>query len=308
MDDRKKKKIWRRVLILTEDPDIAELARQHFCSSKPEAPQMQRGELQTKPERTNRVFDLFALGCAWAGWFYSVVNPEASFFWGSALLLGAIGFLWAALFTFVGWKSRGKVISVLFAIVLFAGVDFAWYRHKLKVASLNVEVAKAAELKEAFQLLTGQIDYDGDDAILSVFEYSNGSSSKMLIDRMEFIAREISFVKSGTISFDRMHFAKDMHGLRLEPGGDGLPDQFFAELFSNAGIIGHRDQKGRELPLSCADITIRISYRLESQSMSEQHKTFRAATKPTRSGLRWVKVNVDAPSNFCADTYLQREQ
>jgi len=299
VEAHKYKKVVRRLYILASDPEIAVIGRRIFCAES-RVPQQEEATPKNNNERIGRILDFVAIGFALGGWLYTVINPEPNFVFGSVLLFGTMAFFVCALWEYVSWKRRGKIASALCGILLFAGFDFLWHLQRSAIAKKAVQTTQIADSKEVFQSLTARMEYEiGDDPIMGVLAYSNGSSLPILIDGIQAYSNAL-FLGGGkydVASFGKNHFILLQNVQRLESGGDGQTDPFLQSIFANGVTI--TGSGGKRPPISCADLLVWINYRLESQPTLEQKKYFRFVTLPSSKGLRWVKEGLESKTTYC---------
>jgi hypothetical protein len=301
MDPHKYKKIERRLQVLAADPKVAGMGKRIFGCPDATTPSIENSTAKSQRERDGRVLDFVALALALGAWWYTVVNPAPSFLFGSMLLFGVCFFALLALWGYFSWKNTGRIASAICFLLLFSVMDYSWYQRMKKVAATEVEKAQELDRKEAFQSLTAQMEYEiGDDPVLAAFSYSNGSSLPILVDEVEAESRGLLFGRYGRVSLNGNRFYVAKTGERLEPGGDGVADEFLQHFFAPSGHNIVNDTTGNRAAVSCADLLIQIDYRLESQPTLQQQKRFRLVTMPTFKGLKWVKENVENKTDFCS--------
>jgi len=304
VDPHQRKKIERKLQVFARDPEIASMGKKIFgCSASSVLP-VENSTTEGQKARDGRVLDFVAFALALGTWWYTVVNPAPSFWFGSFLLLGACFFAVLAMWGYFSWKRSGRIASAICFLLLFSAMDYSWYRQLKAVAATALEKALELDRKEAFQSLTAHMEYEiGDDPILAAFAYSNGSSHRILIDTIESYPYALFFggEKYDVASFAKNHFIMKKNAQQLEAGGDGQTDPFLQSFFAPVGPITVKDLDigGKRPPVSCADLLIWVNYRLESQPNNTQQKQFRFVTASSSKGSKWVKEGLESKTTYC---------
>ena len=294
--------MWRRVLILTEEPEIAQLARKHFCSSQPvSSPPSPTAETthKEKKERNSRVLDFFALALAFAGWFYAVLTPEPNFSFGTLLLTCAIGCSLLAVWEYFSWKWKGKISSSLIALSLLISASYGWHIQRVAVAESSVLKSQTIERELVHQLLTATMNYEpGDNLAESSFIYTNGSAIPIKVNEISILTNKLIFQRGSRVDHAYLIWRIPQGNTEIDAGGDGQSDPILQRILPQALPIANR-------LLVCADLKIGVNYSLISQPTIPQSKYFRFATRPGKTGLRWLKEDIQSSHDFCNDKVFQ---
>jgi hypothetical protein len=298
LEERKKKKVWRRVLILTEEPEIAQLARQHFCSPLPsDKPVEINSEVPlTKVERASRTFDLLSPGLGIAAWFYAVISPQPNFYFGSFLFFAAVWFHLFALWNHFAWSVRGKIVSGICALLIFATADYMWHVKLTADANAAIERSQEDARKEVHRNLDAHLSLDNDDGKLEdpVFSYENDSNFEIKVAKITLGVNQLYFA-TFHLEYNQMFIVPIDADKKtvLEAGGGGETVRVLAQYLKHNRVS--------KSPFLCGDVSIYVDYTLSAQPNVPQSKQFRFVTRPTKGGGTWDKFPTNKPRN-CPDT------
>jgi hypothetical protein len=190
---------------------------------------------------------------------------------------------------------KWRVSSVAFFLVAFALSDTVLHWE-------NIQNQNAAARKNTYQLFTGSMKHNLADPIgNSIFEYTNGGEEKITVTEYDITVEE-AYTDLG-LSIQNSEFDLAQH-IPLESGSDGKSETLVQDVIGSAGNVSFREN-GKELPVNCADLLIRVKYTLDSDPRDIQVKPFRLVTRRVRGGLEWTKQPFNASASFCTDREYQ---
>jgi len=176
------------------------------------------------------------------------------------------------------------------------GISYLGFSRKLTRDRVAVSQAQEAERRETLQLLTASMVYDfGEDPANSVFTFSNGGKQNIILTSIETDPGSVIF--GGSAAFQGQLILKFRTKV-IESGGDGQSEPFLRNFFSTGESFV---KFGRDVPLTCGDLTLKIKYTLASQPSEQQDKKFRFVTRPGKNGLKWLREDLQEQKDFCAD-------
>ena len=304
MDSRQQRQFFREMARLTSDPEKASIARKVFCS---EDSKVQDENASGEEASRARLLHFIGIFLAFLSWWYTLVNPEPNFWIGSAILLGAALFLLLAVWESASWKYRGKIVSGVIVALLFFGMEYGWHWQRLAVVRAAELKSQTDKREEVRKLLAAHMEYDlGDTPVRSVFVYENNAESGIIVDQISAIVKTILFGDGGALH--ESHLVVNSDKKPIGANGDGQSDPFLERFFGQTGGIKFRGVKGKLLPLACADVVMEIDYHLEYQPTIKQIKQFRFATRPTKNGVKWLKVSVlPWTDDYCTNSLFQNK-
>jgi hypothetical protein len=174
---------------------------------------------------------------------------------------------------------------VLCQFLLSIGLVVGWMNNK--------KIERAIEQRNStYTALTATLNLStGDDPLRTYFAFVNGGQAVIIVT--DICAYPRSLYLANNIYFRQSKFCAWARGEshRIGPGGDGGSSTLFS-------VLG-----GFEL--SCADLTIVMTYRLEAQPAIVQQKPFRFVTRWSPSGVTWLRQSVEEKNSFCEDQRFQ---
>jgi len=247
----------------------------------------------TTAKRDTGKFYLFSGFClSFAQWVYEVMEPDPNFIAGSCLLFFTICFgLLAVLKGFSLGKQR-KGIAIFVFVMLFVGIDLSWHHQIVDRANASRLKQEALDRKDTARHLKAEMDYQqDDDPMRSEFSYVNGGDSPIVVTDICALSKAFNAAEEIYLPGNLcMYSLGESHHIR--DGGDGQTEPFLERLFSGIRFV-------------CADVTVSMTYHLESQS-TEESKKFRFVSRWYPHGIRWVQQDVESPQNFCQDKLFQK--
>jgi len=292
VDSKQRQKTIGQLVRLTSNPEVASIARSILClpvseESISEIPKQEEG---------GRRLHFIAIFLAFLSWWYTLITTEPNFWLGSLILFGAAFFLLLAAWESQSMRRRGRIISSVIVVLLFFGTDYGWYRQRLRVATDALNKSQAFDREEVHQLLTGKMDYEaGDDLLTSPFLYTNGSKIPINVESISVITRNLLF---DWASFDTSSIDLVQNNKLIDGGGDGQSEPVL-QRFLRQGI------NVASAKFVCADLEIVVKYRLRDQPEIPQEKLYRFVTTHGRNGLKWLREDVGDRHDFCRDVVFQ---
>lgn len=248
--------------------------------------------MQGKRERIGRAWSFVALGLSMLAWYYSVITPEPNFLYTSVLLAGFVFFGLLALLELFVLSLRRKVITCLLALLAFGIAERFSYLAQSKRIADKVAAKNAADSKDTYRHLTGELDYqESDDPMRSEFAFVNGGDTPIIVT--DICAFPRSFHAAEDVVFKTYAFCMYGRGEshRIRDGGDGQTSPFLEQLLGG-------------VKFACADLTVSMKYHLETQS-KEEAKEFRFVSRWYPHGMRWRQEDVESQTDFCEQRAFQ---
>lgn len=295
MEERQIQKIWRRVILLTREPEIAELAKQHFGSLPPTpvepVPTLKEDSAWKEVGAHWIIATLAGVGVTWDGSYAVVVR--------CLCLLGLLVWLsidvWKILWkTIIGQKNALlKVIGLQLGLIILVAVAVnSIVAHERQKRDEEID----AKQRDVARNLLIQEDHqdDPDDPFSAAFSLVNNSDARILTNRVTCIVNTITH--SNNVNGHNLVFSgpskEEIFNTPLEPNGS-------AETFRCPYSILYNVTTGS---ITCADIIYHVEYTDDvpwTKTFPYKPKERRYFALRGEDGIRWHEEQVALTKSPC---------